>query len=237
MRIDINYNFYVSLIVSNSCYSSMVSREDADECFKLLGFGSFIPMRNEDLVILVKKKEKELGSKITEHQKLLLINAIRCNNLCDFEDTPKVKHDKLQKAFDEVRAADKIHRSVTFPTEVCDLLLVKTPFKDSKDRYNYVAKPILIDSYWHKQLIKKGYLRCLIKDVKINPECIYLPQLAENNTSIHILTIKKNIKNPEHAVCKISLNVSDDILEDDFVIFQSDEWSEPNWSDWIFWTD
>lgn len=88
----------------------MASRKECLDAFKFVGINDIVHTPTNIMLDLVKSKRLQLGKSIDSEQDYLLINAIRCNAICDDTDSSEVCLDKYNRYFDEVNAYDAYHK-------------------------------------------------------------------------------------------------------------------------------
>ena len=126
----------------------MVSRQECDESFRFVGYDRFEPVSNIELKKRITEMEHRLGNTITDKQRLLLINALRCNNMVDEDDPEHIKEDKLKCAFDEVDGAEICSRNtITFPYWKCVIWLQEVYINGFEHLSQFTCHPLIKGCY------------------------------------------------------------------------------------------
>lgn len=155
--------------------SKMVSREECDKAYRLVGYDSFRIVPFDEMELKIKETEQRLGDTITDEQRLMLINARRSNNIACFETDFWTKDDKVQSAFDEVNGAEICSKYRYFPTWRCVLWLKEVKPLVSYQKTEFICSPLVKDSYLYKKLLKTDYCLARFKDLAIEKSELLLP--------------------------------------------------------------
>ena len=164
-----------------------MNKQECDEAFQFLGYESFYPISNKELLNKIDRKRYKLGNKITNQQRMFLINALRCNNICSYNQPNDEIDHKLTCIFDEVDSADYCNNYISFPNDCC-LLIYKI------DDY-YLTKPVKKGSYYYKSLIKEGYYIVGCEELNIDINIVQVPINVDNIQNIQFMVKSCLIKN------------------------------------------
>lgn len=85
----------------------MVTRSECDASFQFIGYPYFRRIPTQQLNTVLQTIEERLGDQVNQSpNRLLLINARRCNNMCNDDDDPDDCNRKIQHNFDLAESAE-----------------------------------------------------------------------------------------------------------------------------------
>lgn len=148
----------------------MTTREECDEAFKLIGYKKFKRRTSSEVYEKVLETENTLEHVsdftmilsteekfcISDKQKLQLINAQRCNNICLDSDTKHLCKEKLQIAFDRVSSVELYN---VFP-DLC-LYLMKCIHPTSE----IILEPVDSSTFWYQKILKHTHFEVTFNDL------------------------------------------------------------------------
>jgi hypothetical protein len=160
----------------------MASKQECLNAFKFVGINEIIHTPTPIMLELVQSHRNKLGPAITPEQDYLLMNAIRCNAICEDIDSPEMCIDKYNRYFDEVEAYEVYHElSVKHKkniTQNSDFVLSKTI--SSFDLKNIVFRIIPTDQLTSGAAYKQNYdISIYTDDNDTNEENKYLNSESE----------------------------------------------------------
>jgi hypothetical protein len=163
----------------------MASREECLKAYNFIGLQNIKHIPEIDMLKLVDIKRKCLGNNITSDESLLLINALRCNGICDDNDTLFESSEKFRIYFEQIEAYELYNTLNSNCNCNCNcncnnlydkiyFLLISTP-----DNNNFVFKPIIKGRYIFNKLLEDNYIIININNLynyyNITPTQILLP--------------------------------------------------------------
>lgn len=155
----------------------MASYKECLQSYRLIGLPKITHIPNQKMLELVEQKRAELGPNITNEQQLLLINAIRCNAVCEDNDTKEEIKRKYKIYFSEIRAYeafDKLYKMPESPllcsyhdyktTKWREIVFRITPGPKSSGKF--LIRPVIRLSYLHLDLKEKDWqIKTLLPNV------------------------------------------------------------------------
>ena len=183
----------------------MASRDECLEAYNFVGLSNIKHIPNDDMIKIIEDKREQRLKKekiISSDESLLLINALRCNVVCDDNDNLFECSEKFRIYFEQVDAYELYNKLLKDKDQLFEricFLIVPIPNEDEMEDTEYIIKPVIKDRYIYNKLIDRdNFVIDKIFNIKINSKSIIIPKgidLTLMNFIVHIDLSYSNIIN------------------------------------------